>query len=89
MTGTATTTDAATGYAQSSEASRLGAEMVRETALTRATNQYAKSKDMLKGIEGTLSGPDLMEGLTAVISVKVPQPQMAQKPCFTVLEPHW
>jgi len=46
-----------------------------KTALTRATNQYAKTKDMLKGIEGTLSGPDLMEGLTAVISVKVPQPQ--------------
>lgn len=46
-----------------------------KTALTRATNQYAKSKDLLKGIEGTLSGTDLTEGLTAVISVKVPQPQ--------------
>lgn len=46
-----------------------------KTALTRATNQYAKTKDMLKGIEGTLSGTDLTEGLTAVISVKVPQPQ--------------
>ncbi len=45
------------------------------TALTRASNQYAKSKDLLKGIEGTLSGQDLMEGLAAVISVKVPQPQ--------------
>lgn len=45
------------------------------TALTRATNQYAKNKDMLKGIEGTLQGQDLMEGLTAVVSVKVPQPQ--------------
>ncbi len=46
-----------------------------KTALTRATNQYAKNKDMLKGIEGTLSGTDLTEGLTAVVSVKVPQPQ--------------
>ena len=46
-----------------------------KTALTRATNQYAKGKDLLKGIEGTLQGGDLMEGLTAVISVKVPQPQ--------------
>jgi DNA gyrase subunit B len=46
-----------------------------KTALTRATNQYAKNKDMLKGIEGTLSGVDLTEGLAAVISVKVPQPQ--------------
>jgi len=45
------------------------------TALTRATNQHAKNKDMLKGIEGNLSGQDLTEGLTAVVSVKVPQPQ--------------
>ncbi len=45
------------------------------TALTRAANQYAKSKELLKGIEGTLSGPDLMEGLAAVVSVKVPTPQ--------------
>lgn len=46
-----------------------------KTALTRATNQYAKNKDMLKGIEGALSGTDLTEGLTGVVSVKVPQPQ--------------
>lgn len=46
-----------------------------KTALTRATNQYAKSKDLLKGVEGGLSGTDLTEGLAAVISVKVPQPQ--------------
>lgn len=46
-----------------------------KTALTRATNQYAKNHDLLKGIEGTLQGQDLMEGLAAVISVKVPQPQ--------------
>ena len=45
------------------------------TALTRATNQYAKSKNALKDIDGSLSGTDLSEGLAAVISVKVPQPQ--------------
>jgi len=45
------------------------------TALTRATNQYAKNRDQLKNIEGTLSGTDLTEGLTAVVSVKVPRPQ--------------
>ncbi|MBI1977948.1 MAG: DNA topoisomerase (ATP-hydrolyzing) subunit B [Candidatus Omnitrophica bacterium] len=45
------------------------------TALTRATNQYAKSKGALKEIDGSLSGQDLSEGLAAVISVKVPQPQ--------------
>ncbi len=46
-----------------------------KTALTRATNQYAKNKNLLKGIEGNLSGNDLTEGLAAVVSVKVPQPQ--------------
>lgn len=46
-----------------------------KTALTRATNQYAKSKDLIKGIEGSLTGVDLAEGLTAVVSVKVPAPQ--------------
>ncbi|MDD5217821.1 MAG: ATP-binding protein, partial [Candidatus Omnitrophica bacterium] len=46
-----------------------------KTALTRATNQYAKGKDMLKGLEGNVSGSDLVEGLAAVISVKIPQPQ--------------
>ncbi len=45
------------------------------TAMTRATNQYAKSKNALKDIDGSLSGTDLAEGLAAVISVKVPQPQ--------------
>ncbi len=46
-----------------------------KTALTRATNQYAKNKGLLKGVEGALSGTDLTEGLASVISVKVPQPQ--------------
>ncbi|MDP3920093.1 MAG: DNA topoisomerase (ATP-hydrolyzing) subunit B [Candidatus Omnitrophota bacterium] len=46
-----------------------------KTALTRATNQYAKGKDMLKSIDGTLGGQDFTEGLSAVISVKVPTPQ--------------
>ena len=45
------------------------------TALTRATNQYAKSKNQLKDIDGSLSGQDLSEGLAAIISVKIPQPQ--------------
>ncbi len=45
------------------------------TAVTRATNQYAKAKNALKDLSGSLSGNDLSEGLAAVISVKVPQPQ--------------
>ncbi|MFA7255815.1 MAG: toprim domain-containing protein, partial [Candidatus Omnitrophota bacterium] len=46
-----------------------------KTAMTRAVNQYAKGKNLLKDIESGLSGTDLNEGLAAVISVKVPRPQ--------------
>jgi DNA gyrase subunit B len=45
------------------------------SALTKAVNQYAKSNNLLKEKDPTLSGDDLREGLTAVISVKVPNPQ--------------
>lgn len=45
------------------------------TALTRATNQYARGKGVLKEGDPPLSGLDLTEGLTAVVSDKIPQPQ--------------
>lgn len=45
------------------------------TALTRSANQYAKNKNLLKGLSANLGGNDLMEGLAAVISVKLPFPQ--------------
>lgn len=45
------------------------------TALTRSANQHAKNKNLLKGTNATLGGDDIREGLTAVISVKVQQPQ--------------
>ncbi len=45
------------------------------TALTSAFNTYAQKAELLKGLNGTLSGDDVREGLTAVISVKVPNPQ--------------
>jgi DNA gyrase subunit B len=45
------------------------------SALTKAINQYAKSNSLLKEKDPNLSGEDLREGLTAVISVKVPNPQ--------------
>jgi len=44
-------------------------------ALTSAINTYAQNQDFLKGVKGTLSGEDVREGLTAVISIKVPDPQ--------------
>ncbi len=46
-----------------------------KSALTRAINQYAKSKNLIKGDEVAISGEDAREGLTTVISVKVPNPQ--------------
>ncbi|MCX5714635.1 MAG: DNA topoisomerase (ATP-hydrolyzing) subunit B [Candidatus Omnitrophica bacterium] len=46
-----------------------------KSALTRAINQYAKSKNLIKGDEIAISGEDVREGLTTVLSVKVPNPQ--------------
>jgi DNA gyrase subunit B len=46
-----------------------------KTALTRVVNDYATSHGLLKDIEGTLKGEDIREGLTAVISIKHPDPQ--------------
>ncbi|MFA5410713.1 MAG: DNA topoisomerase (ATP-hydrolyzing) subunit B [Candidatus Omnitrophota bacterium] len=46
-----------------------------KSALTRAINQYAKNKNLIKSEEVAISGEDVREGLTAVISVKVPNPQ--------------
>jgi DNA gyrase subunit B len=45
------------------------------SALTRVLNDYVKKNDMLKGHSITVSGDDSREGLSAVISVKVPNPQ--------------
>jgi DNA gyrase subunit B len=45
------------------------------SALTRVLNDYARKNDLLKGIEGGLTGEDCREGLTAIVSVKIPQPQ--------------
>lgn len=46
-----------------------------KSALTRAINQYANNKGLLKNIKVTPSGDDIREGITAVISVKIPDPQ--------------
>lgn len=44
-------------------------------ALTRVMNNYAKKANLYKPNDPTPSGEDIREGLTAVISVKVPEPQ--------------
>ncbi|MFO7169197.1 MAG: DNA topoisomerase (ATP-hydrolyzing) subunit B [Chloroflexota bacterium] len=49
------------------------------TALTRVINNYARSKGLLKDGEGNLTGDDVREGLTAVISVKLKDPQFSSQ----------
>jgi DNA gyrase subunit B len=46
-----------------------------KSALTRTANSYATSAGILKGVKESISGDDIREGLTAVISVKIPNPQ--------------
>lgn len=45
------------------------------TALTRCINDYAKKSGLLKDADGSLTGDDVREGLSAVISIKLPNPQ--------------
>ena len=44
-------------------------------ALTRSLNEWAKQGGVLKDADGNLSGDDVREGLTAVVSVKLTEPQ--------------
>ena len=50
-------------------------EMGFKTALTRLLNDYARLKGILKDNESNLSGDDIREGIKAVISVKLREPQ--------------
>src|SRR6516165_9613987 len=46
-----------------------------KSALTRSLNNYAVSNNLFKEVKENLSGDDVREGLVAVISVKLPNPQ--------------
>ena len=46
-----------------------------KTALTKVMNDYARRNNYLKEKDQNLSGEDIREGLTAIISVKLPEPQ--------------
>ncbi len=46
-----------------------------KTALTRVINDYAKKFGLMKEADGTLSGEDVREGMTAIVSIKHPNPQ--------------
>jgi DNA gyrase subunit B len=45
------------------------------TALTRTINKFGQDNGLFKDVKENLTGDDVREGLTAVVSVKVPQPQ--------------
>jgi DNA gyrase subunit B len=45
------------------------------SALTRAINQFGQNQGLFKDVKENLQGEDVREGLVAVISVKLPQPQ--------------
>ena len=44
-----------------------------KTGITKAFNDYAKSNNLLKGKDASLDGSDVREGLSAIISVKIPE----------------
>ena len=46
-----------------------------KNALTKTFNDYARSMKLIKENEQNLSGEDIREGLTAIISIKLPEPQ--------------
>ncbi|OEF99651.1 DNA gyrase subunit B [Vulcanibacillus modesticaldus] len=46
-----------------------------KSALTRILNDYARKNNLLKDQDSNLTGDDTREGLTAIISVKIPDPQ--------------
>ncbi|MFB5762640.1 DNA topoisomerase (ATP-hydrolyzing) subunit B [Paenibacillus medicaginis] len=46
-----------------------------KSALTRIINDYARKAGMIKDNNANLTGDDVREGLTAIISVKIPEPQ--------------
>lgn len=46
-----------------------------KTALTRVINDYARKNGLIKENDSNLSGEDVREGLTAIVSIKHPDPQ--------------
>lgn len=57
------------------------------TALTRSINQYAKTNNLLKEKDPSISGDDVREGLTAVISIKHTDPKFESQTKVKLLSP--
>ena len=49
------------------------------SALTRIINKYASEKNLTKRNKVTISGEDIKEGLTAVLSIKMPDPKFSSQ----------
>ncbi len=63
-------------YANNIKTTEGGTHLVGfRAALTTTINSYSNREDLLKGVKFALSGEDAREGLTAVVSVKLPEPQ--------------
>ncbi len=69
-------TEVLSGYANAISTPEGGTHVSGlKTAITRVLNNYAKDNNLLKNIKTNLTGDDMREGLTAVISVKLPELQ--------------
>ena len=58
-----------------------------KTAYTRVLNNYAKSKNLIKKGDPPPTGDDFLEGIAAVISVKLPEPQFESQAKVKLLNP--
>ena len=74
--GTPATTKACTRYANGISTTEGGmhAEGFKR-ALTQAINRYAKARNLVKAKDATFQGDDVREGLTAIVSVRLADPQ--------------
>jgi len=57
------------------------------TALTRVINDYARRNNLLKTEDPNFSGDDTREGLTAIVSVKIPEPQFESQTKVKLMNP--
>lgn len=57
------------------------------TALTRVINDYARRNNLLKADDPNFSGDDTREGLTAIVSVKIPEPQFESQTKVKLMNP--
>jgi len=57
------------------------------SALTRVINDFARKNNLLKGTDSNFSGDDTREGLTAIVSIKHPDPQFESQTKVKLMNP--